>query len=638
MVPLLYWTVQQDILQAGVEAQTLTVWRQCDSYGLPRLIYINKMDRHDANIDMCIKSIREKLEVDPVCLQFPVKDMEGKLKGVVDLINLDVIYWDIANKGKRYIRQKLTEKDHGQTWEKAVNARNDLTDVLSGHDDKLADVIINSNSMDDIAPSSLTEAVKRTTLALKTFPVICGSSYKNVGVQTLMDSIVDFLPSPSERNEYYNCFGDNLSAKAFKVQHDDRKGVLTFFRIYTGKLKKGQKIFNINKEISEQGNSLYIPYADEYESTTEILNGNVAVISDLKATMTGDTITSSQSIASNAKENLMKKLSNPENLQLPPHTLNKISSDPEESASTILGIGTIVPEPVFLCSIEPPSLSYQTALDKALLELQREDSSLRVTNNTDTGQTVLSGMGELHLDIIKERIRSEYKIEVELGPLQIAYKETINSSSKLTHVLENKIGNSKQFVKITLSAYPSEVTNMKSILKLDNNKENASNLSMMRQRQLNSIKLGIESALINGPNMGCPMVNIGVTIHWLEVGRGTSDTFISAATTQCLRKIFAECESSLLEPVMFVEIVCPEDYSNGIITDLTKRRSVVNQICMRGHNKVIETLTPLSELMGYSSYIRCLSSGRATFTMEFHSNQEMSQIDQEKAIANIRGF
>ncbi|XP_048486209.1 ribosome-releasing factor 2, mitochondrial isoform X1 [Plutella xylostella] len=628
---------------AGVEAQTLTVWRQAAGYRVPRLLYLNKMDRSDADEVACVKSIEEKLDATPLLLHTPVRH-EGKLIGLLDLLNLEEIIWT-QGRGQKYTRRKLTEKEDGHVWENTMTGHRHLVDTLSSIDDNLADIIIQEESLDNIQSKDITAAIRRCTIDMKGFPIVCGSSYKNIGVQTLMDAVVDYLPSPDQCNELYRCFDKDLSARAFKVQHDDQRGVLTFLRLYSGEISKGQKIYNLVQDQSEQTGILYVALADEYKPVEKVTAGNIAVVSGLKVTMTRDLVTSNQTAANKAKTRLTARLSKQEDLErliLPSarQRLNALDEQPDDSekADILLGIGARVPEPVFLCTIEPPSVAFQTPLETALAELSREDPSLRVVNDDESGQIVLAGMGELHLEIIKERIIREYKIDVELGPLQIAYRETLLGAAQRNFVLERKIGSQKQMVNVTMSAKTVKGVPADKVLRLNKSPESAANLAHVWTRHMTAVKQGVSTALLHGPKLGCKMVDVQVTLHWLEVGRGTSDSVVSAAVVQCLRKVFAEAESILLEPVMSLEVVVPESHSARVLADLTRRRADLQQVHVRRGDKVIECLAPLSELLGYSSALRSLSSGLASFTMEFHSNRQMTPYDEEKAIKAVTGF
>lgn len=500
---------------AGVEAQTLTVCRQADKYDIPRIIYINKMDRTDANFDISLKSIESKLYTEVFPIQFPVKE-KGILEGIVDIISLEKIIFDKKDMGKKLTRFKLTEDKDKALWEMANEKRRDLTDKLSNMDDKLADIIIEQESLDAVTPQMLTDSLYRATINRKGVPVLLGSSYKNMGVQPLMDSILLYLPSPntSKHSKYYHCFDNKLCARAFKVVHDKQKGPITFFRIYSGSIEKGMKLYNVRTEKKEQVGKLYIAYADEYEEIKKISQGNIAAITGLTSISAGDIVT----IGSTAIEEAEKKLKAQKDVK--PEDVEKIF---DCNSNTL--------EPVFFCSIEAPSLSMQAALEKALQELEREDPSLRVTQNEETGQIVLGGMGELHLEIIKERINTEYKIDADLGPLQISYRETIKEPIQDTFSSKYKIGDIDTKVTIIMSLIPNYEG--KETFLLDKSMDYIN----IPKNIMKAVKNGVKSVLLNGPKLCCPILNMGIKLHSLEYGPNTTPSIINAAVSQCIRQV-----------------------------------------------------------------------------------------------------
>lgn len=505
---------------AGVEAQTSTVWRQAERYSLPKIVYINKMDRVDADFKHCVDSVESKLETVALPAQIPIHDTKNGLTGIIDVLTMQVLTFDKKDSGRKFQRVDLTESGDGKTWERATEARRTLTDKLSGLDDTLAETIIEQESLDKIPAQLLVDSIRRTTIATKAVPLLLGSSYKNIGVQPLMDAVILYLPSPdtNPRAKQYWCFGENLAARAFKVVHDKQKGALTFVRIYSGALKQGQRLYNVQQEKTEQSGKLYEAYADEYKEAGKLGCGNIVAISGLKTTVTGDLLATNTTSVSHAKKVMQKE-----------------KNITKEEVENLFGTNARIPNPVFFCSIEPPSLAYQVPLDNALAQLQREDPSLRVSQDLETGQTVLAGMGELHLEIIRERIKSEFKIDADLGPLQIAYKETIQNSVKDSHETSHRIGNSNHNVKTTLSILADYQD--ANLLKLDKTPDCIANTTAVSPRMLQAVNSGIKAAMANGPKLGCPVINVGVMMHWLEIGRGTSDTMVAAAITQCIQKV-----------------------------------------------------------------------------------------------------
>nr|CAD7588309.1 unnamed protein product [Timema genevievae] len=608
---------------AGVEAQTVTVWRQADKYNLPRIAYINKMDRRDADFDMSVESLQVKFDIPALSTQFPINNSDQGIKGIVDVVTLEKLVWDPTNQGKTYSREKLDSVNHGSLWEQAVRSRSDLVEKLADLDDDLAEIVIKEETMHNISTEILHRTLRRVALGQKGVPVLCGSSYKNIGVQPLMDAVIHFLPASNERNKHIlESFGDTLCARAFKVTHDPQKKAVTFFRIFTGKFSKGQKLYIVNQERTEHIGKLMVPYADDFEEVPEVDSGNIAAVTGLKLTMTGDLVTLNASAASAARKKLSKKLN---------------STDVDK----IFGSIANPPVPVFFCSIEPPSLAYENPLEIALEELQREDPSLKVTHDTETGQTVLAGMGELHLEIIKNRIVSEYKIDVELGSLQIAYKERLKKETKDSHSVIQKIGSGTHSVNLTMSARPCSLNNYdthQDILILDRTPENASNTAAIHPKFLQALRRGVESSLSHGVKLGCPVLGVQVTLHWFEVGRSTSETIVSAACSQLVRKLLESGGSGLLEPVMSLEVVASEDLVGTLLADLSRRRATVQEVSARGNSKVITALTPLSELLGYSRDLRTITSGTASFSMELLRYQEMNPFDEARAIKDVTGF
>ncbi|KAG7202618.1 hypothetical protein KM043_009803 [Ampulex compressa] len=556
---------------AGVEAQTLTVCKQADKYKIPRIIYVNKMDRQDADFDMNIESIQSKLNIEPLAIQFPLRE-KRTLTGIVDVITLEKLIFDTAHRGYNVTRSQLSESTDSDLWRIANEKRRILIDKLSALDDKIADLIIEQESLDKVSSSALAESLRRVTIRGKGVPVLLGSSYKNVGVQPLMTGIILYLPSPNMNplSQQYKYFEDNLCARVFKIIHDKQRGATTLFRIYNGTMKKGEKIYNIQRDVTELSKRLYVACANEFQDISEISNGNIAAATGLQSTIT-----------------------------------------------------------------EPPSLSAQTSLEIALQELQREDPSLIVTHDEETEQTILAGMGELHIDIIKERIKKDYKIDVDLGPLQIAYRTTIQTAVKDTYVAEHKIGNTSHKVTVTMSVIPNyEGTKL---LLLDHSREYAAHISTISTLKLQAVKKGVKAALLHGPKLSYPVINVGVKLHYLETQKGTSLTIISAAVSQCILKLLQAGNITLMEPIMHLEIVVDEQYSSKILADLSKRRSEIQQITLRGSNKVFETLTPLSELLGYSTTLRIITSGHGTFSSEFSHYQLMDAASETEAIQKITG-
>lgn len=538
--------------------------------------------------------------------------------GVIDLLSLKRIVWDQKHQGQIY---KVEEISDEKMFKEAREKRIQMIDTLSGHDDNLAESIIASESLENVDINLVLNAIRRLTLKRSIVPILMGSAYKNVGVQLLIDSVINYLPAPNERNEMYNCFNDDFVAKVFKVTHDKQRGPLSLIRLYRGELKRGARIMT-SSGVAEHVQRIYEPLADEYKEIEHISAGNVCVCT-LKSTKTGDLLISNMTSLKNAQKRFKKN--------------NNGSTDDEEGDDGTFLLEAKIPDAVYFCSIEPPSISYQSALDSALLQIQREDPSLRVRYDETTMQTVLGGMGELHLEIIKSRLLTEYKIDADLGPLQIAYKETLENRHRSSLKSEKEIAGSKQSVEIELTL--DVLKEGDEIFRVDNSPEGLENMKMIRPKFIYLVKKAAINALDRGPKIGGQIVNVKIILHRLVIGRGTVDAFIAAVTTQCIQKILIEADSKLMEPMMAIQIVLPSEKVSQVITDLARRRSQIIDISMRGEdNKIIEVIAPLAELSGYSSVLRTITSGTASVSMQPHCYSLLSTVDENLAIRRAQGF
>ncbi|KXJ75401.1 hypothetical protein RP20_CCG011790 [Aedes albopictus] len=603
---------------AGVEAQTVTVWNQADRHHLPRVVFVNKMDKENADFDGCLQDLRKKLGVVPLPIQLPFME-QGKLAGIIDILSGTQVIFDKNSHGRSYKTIPLAEAALAHAQDKLY----ETIDALSGLDDHLAQAIIESDSMENANPQLVFDAIRSCTMKQQIVPVLLGSAYKNIGVQLLMDAVLRYLPAPNERNEIYNCFGSDFVGKVSKVTHDKQRGPLSLIRVFRGTLKKGSKIVS-PKGSTDTVQRIYAPWADEYREVTSIGPGNIGLCAGPKSTVTGDLVASSTSSLRAA----FKKLIGSEN--------GGDDGDLDEVLATKLSLQTVVPDAVYFCSIEPPSSAYQVALDNALREIQREDPSLRVTYDETTMQTVLGGMGKLHLEIIKSRILTEYKIDVDLGALQIAYKETLEQPCRGSWTAEKEIAGHKQFVRMELTVHALKNSEK---FRLDNSPEAQENLKMIRPRQMSYVRKGSVAALERGPKLGGQLMDVGITLHSLTIGKGTADTFIMAATAQCVRHVLSSANVRLMEPIMLLEIAMPSEYLNPILADLGRRRCTVLDVSSRGHqHKVLRANAPLAELEDYSSEVRCISSGNASVSMEPNGYVLLNEMDEESAIRRAHGL
>ncbi|XP_025126640.3 ribosome-releasing factor 2, mitochondrial isoform X1 [Bubalus bubalis] len=607
---------------AGVEAQTLTVWRQADKHKVPRICFLNKMDKIGASFNYAVESIREKLKAKPLLLQLPIG--EGKaFKGVVDVVGKEKLLWNPnSDDGKDFERKPLLEMSDPQLLKETTEARNALIEQVADLDDEFADLVLGefSENFDLLPAEKLQAAIHRVTLAQTAVPVLCGSALKNKGVQPLLDAITMYLPSPEERNyEFLQWYKGDLCALAFKVLHDKQRGPLVFMRIYSGMIKPQTAIHNINGNCTERISRLLLPFADQHIEIPLLTAGNIALTVGLKHTATGDTIVSSRSSALAASRRAKRG--------------GEKKQKENNEAERLLLAGVEIPEPVFFCTIEPPSMAKQPDLDHALKCLQREDPSLKVKLDPDSGQTVLCGMGELHIEIIHDRIKREYGLETYLGPLQVAYREAILNSVRATDTLDRTLGDKRHLVTVELEAKPVETSSLLPVIEYA-----ASVAGDLSQASREAFENGVHSACLQGPLLGSPVQDVAVTLHSLVIHPGTSTTMISACVSRCLQKALKKADKQILEPLMNLEVTVSRDYLSPVLADLAQRRGNIQEIQSRQDNKVVIGYVPLAEIMGYSTVLRTLTSGSATFALELSNYQAMSPQDQSTLLSQRRGL
>jgi len=528
---------------------------------------------------------------------------------------MKLVTWDVSNQGRSYKVEPLTDP----SMVKVANERRlKIIDSLSGMDDKLAETIIANDSLENVGLEVILNALRTLTIQRKVVPIMMGSSYKNIGVQLLMDSVINYLPAPNERNQLYNCFGKDFVGNVFKVTHDKQRGPLSLVRIFRGELKRGAKI-STTQGVAENVQRLYEPLADEYREIETLGAGNVVVCSGLKTTKTGDVLVSSMSSFKNAQKKLSK------------------SNDEDDDDIGAFSLEPKIPDAVYFCSIEPPSVGYQVALDNALVQIQREDPSLRVKYDENTMQTVLGGMGELHLEIIKSRLLTEYKIDADLGPLQIAYKESIEEQARGSWKAEKEIAGSKQMLEIEMTLDVLKAGD--EIFRLDNTPEAAETLKPIRPRFIYLVKKAAIAALERGPKIGGQVVNVRITLNRLVIGRGTADSFVQATAATCVQKILLEANCRLMEPMMSIQIVLPTDRVSAVLADLGRRRAQILDVSQRGgDSKIIDILAPLAELSGYSSTMRTISSGTASMSMQPNGSSFLTASEELSAIRKAQGL
>nr|XP_009922377.1 PREDICTED: ribosome-releasing factor 2, mitochondrial isoform X2 [Haliaeetus albicilla] len=564
---------------AGVEAQTLTVWRQADKHQIPRICFLNKMDKNRASFTYAVESIKQKLKTKPLLLQFPIGEAKT-FRGLVDVVTKEQIIWKPTSDlddGKNFEQKLLREADDSNLFQEVQDARNTLIEQVADLDDEFAELVLGeySENFDLIPADKLRSAIRRITLARKAVPVLCGSALKNKGVQPLLDAITMYLPAPNERSY----------------------------------------------EFLERMSRLLLPFADQQIEIPSLMPGNIALTVGLKQSATGDTIVSSKASAVAAARRAGRDAGG-----------EKRSTSDVES---LLLAGVEIPDPVFFCTIEPPSVAKQQELDDALNCLQREDPSLKVKLDPDTGQTILCGMGELHIEIIHDRIKREYGIETYLGPLQIAYRETILNAARSTDTLDKTVGDKRHFVTAELEVRPrlGERATTKPVIEYA-----ASVIEALPQELQGAIENGITNSCIQGPLLGFPVQDIDVTVQSLTVHPDTSHTMISACVSRCMQKALKKAGIQILEPLMNIEITVSEDHLSAALADLAQRRGTIQEIQSRQDNRVVVAAVPLAETMGYSTVLRTLTSGSATFTLELASYQALNSQEQSALLQRRMGL
>ncbi|KAM6985462.1 ribosome-releasing factor 2, mitochondrial [Aplochiton taeniatus] len=616
---------------AGVEAQTVTVWRQADKHCVPCICFLNKMDKPGASFSLSIESIKRKLKANPVALQFPI-GCGRSFTGLVNLITNQKITWQLKDReddGRVFKTVALSQSDDPELLQKVMEARTALIEQVADLDDEFAELLLGDfgDNFDAVPAIKIQEAVRRVTMARKGVPVLCGSSLKNKGVQPLLDAVTAYLPAPNERHQdLLRWYKDDLCALAFKVLHDKQRGPLVFVRIYSGTLKAQTAVHNINRNNTERMSRLLLPFADQQVEIPSLSAGNIALTVGLKQTVTGDTIVSSKASAAAAARRAEKA----------GHKERKQAAGGRGEQGSLLLAGVEVPEPVFFCTIEPPTMAKQADLENALTCLQREDPSLKVRIDPDSGQTILCGMGELHIEILHDRIRREYGIMTHLGPLQVAYRETILQTVSTTDTLDRTVGERRHVVRVGLAVGP--VTDP-----LSSGPSCMVTFEEGMQEQLvpgirEAMENGVQGAYLQGPLLGYPVQGVSTVIQSFAMESGTSLAMVSACVSRCMLKALKQAGGQVLEPVMSLEVTVGDEYLGSVLGDLAQRRGVVRDIQSRHDSKVLLATVPLAEMMGYSTALRTVTSGNATFSLQLDTYETMNSQDQSALLNRIAGL
>jgi elongation factor G len=583
---------------AGVEPQSETVWRQANKYGVPRIAFMNKMDRVGADFFMSVNSMIERLDANPVPVQIPV-GTEDKFRGQIDLVNMKALYFDDETLGANFLEEDIPEA----LLPTAHQYRDKMLEALADLDDGIMEKYLDKA---DIQIDEIKRAIRKGTLELKITPVICGSAFRNKGVQLLLDAIVDYLPSPLDIPPVVGKIprsdsvivrhaqdSEPFSAIAFKVMTDPFVGQLTFIRVYSGVLNAGSYIYNSTKDIKERVGRLLKMHANKREEVKEVSAGDIAAVVGLKHTLTGDTLCDEKN----------------------PIILESIE----------------FPEPVMSVAIEPKTKADQEKLSQSLAKLAQEDPSFRVSFNEETGQTIISGMGELHLEIIVDRLLREFKVSANVGRPQVAYKETIRGSAKSEGKFVRQTGGRGQYGHVIIQVEPSEAGKGFEF-------ENKIVGGAVPREYIPAIEKGIREASDRGILAGYPVVDVKAVLidgSYHEVD--SSEMAFKIAGSMAFKEAAKNARPILLEPIMSIEIVTPEEYMGDVIGDLNARRGRVHNIERRGNVQVIKSQAPLAEMFGYATSLRSKTQGRATYTMQFSHYDEVPKGVSEGIIAVVRG-
>jgi elongation factor G len=583
---------------AGVEPQSETVWRQADKYKVPRIAFMNKMDRMGADFFMSVNSMVDRLGAKPVAVQIPI-GAEENFRGPVDLVSMKAMFYDDETLGAKYVEGDIP----AEYLEQAKEYREKMIEALADVDERIMEKFLGGV---EVSVDEIKSAIRKGTVDMSLTPVLCGSAFKNKGVQHLLDAIIDYLPSPydvppitginpDDNSEVIRRpdSQDHFSALAFKVMTDPFVGQLTFLRVYSGTLSAGSYVYNSTKGTKERVGRLLQMHANKREDIKEVTAGDIAAAVGLKSTLTGDTLC-------------------------------------DDKNSVILE-SMEFPDPVISVAIEPKTKPDQEKLSQSLAKLAQEDPSFRVSVNEETAQTIISGMGELHLEIIVDRLLREFKVGANVGKPQVAYRETIRTASKAEGKFVRQSGGRGQYGHVYLELQPLEpgkgfVFESKVVG------------GTVPREYWNAVEKGIKEALDNGILAGYPVVDIKAILYdgsYHEVD--SSEMAFKIAGSMGFKEAARKAKPIILEPIMNVEVVTPEEYMGDVIGDINSRRGKIQTMDKRGKAQVIKAQVPLSEMFGYATDLRSKTQGRATYTMQFAHYDEVPKGISETIIAKVKG-
>jgi len=583
---------------AGVEPQSETVWRQAEKYKVPRIAFINKMDRMGADFFMSVKSMIERLGATPVPVQIPY-GKEDAYRGSIDIVNMKAYLYDDETLGAKYVEADIPQ----ELLPTALEYREKMLEIISDFDDMIMEKYL---AGEEISSDMIKAAIRRGTIELRITPVLCGTAFKNKGVQQLLDAIVDYLPcpldvppvtgiEPNSGKEIIRKVSDSdpFSALAFKIMTDPFVGQLTFLRVYSGTLASGSYIYNSTKDVQERIGRLMKMHANKREETKEVKAGDIVAAVGLKSTLTGDTLC--------------------------------------DKDHPVILEAMEFPEPVISVAIEPKTKADQEKLSIALGKLAQEDPSFKVSYNEETGQTIISGMGELHLDIIVDRLLREFKVGANVGRPQVAYRETIRQKASAEGKYVRQSGGRGQYGHVYIDVEP---------LEPGNNFEFVNKIvgGSIPREYIPAVEKGIKEALENGVLAGYPVVDVKVTLtdgSYHEVD--SSEMAFKIAGSMAFKNAATKAKTVLLEPVMSIEVVTPEEYMGDVIGDLNSRRGRIQTMSQRTNVRVIAAQVPLSSMFGYATDLRSRTQGRATYTMQFSHYEEVPKNISEDIVLKVKG-
>jgi len=582
----------------GVEPQSETVWRQADRYKVPRICFVNKMDRVGSDFFRCVRQIGDRLGANPLVCQLPI-GAESDFVGVVDLISMQGVVWKDETLGAEFVRGAIP----AALADDAAMYRERLVEIAVEQDDAAMEAYLEGKEPDT---ATLIKCIRKGAVSGAFVPVLCGSAFKNKGVQPLLDAVIDFLPAPTdvppvkgvkagsdEPVVRKNSDDEPLAALAFKVMNDPFVGSLTFVRIYSGALTNGQQVRNTTKDARERVGRMLLMHANSREDITEARAGDILALAGLKQTTTGDTL-----------------------------------SDPQHQV--VLEKMTF-PDPVIEIAVEPKSKADQERMGQALSRLAAEDPSFRVAADPESGQTVIKGMGELHLEIIVDRMRREFKVDANIGQPQVAYRETIRQAAEVDYTHKKQTGGSGQYARVKFRFEPLPAGSGFVF-------ENAVVGGNVPREFIPGVQKGLDAAMQTGVLCGFPMTDVKAVLY--DGAAHDVDSSVMAfevATRAAFREGIAKAKPILLEPIMRVEVVTPDEYMGDIIGDLNSRRGSISGMDQRGNARVINAQVPLATMFGYVSTLRSMSQGRAQFTMHFDHYADVPQQVSDEVKAKLAG-